>query len=342
MTAPKLRQLGELLAQQTGARALACEQNHGGLRSTPMSDPFTIRIFVPDGDPEGIRLIDRMNWTGLGVAFPRTKWPEVRSRAEVTRTGVYILVGDQSEDDDLPTLYIGQADGVKNRIESHHKKKDFWDWGIFFVSTSGGLNRAHVTWLEHALVQRAMEATRCQLDNANTPQEPPLTEAERADVQGFLKEILQILPLVGLRAFEFAKPVATPQTSPKAGAAKTQAAKVADTVIVPAQADGFQKVFLGEHCWYAIRIAGGMLDRLKYIAGYQTAPISAVTHYAAIDRIEPYGDGRKYKLIFSAPAVEIGPIPLGDSPQGTMQGPRYAFFDKLKTATTLADLMAKQ
>ena len=28
--------------------------------------PFTIRIFVPDGDPEGFRLIDRMNWTGLG------------------------------------------------------------------------------------------------------------------------------------------------------------------------------------------------------------------------------------------------------------------------------------
>jgi hypothetical protein len=70
-------------------------------------------------------------------------------------------------------------------------------------------------------------------------------------------------------------------------------------------------------------------DVQEYIAGYQTAPVSAVTHYAPIDRIEPYGDGRKYKLTFSAPAVEIGPIPLGDSPQGAMQGPRYTFFDKL-------------
>src|SRR5690606_23525308 len=43
-----------------------------------MADPFTIRIFVPDGDPEGVRLIDRMNWTGLGIVFPRGKWPEVR------------------------------------------------------------------------------------------------------------------------------------------------------------------------------------------------------------------------------------------------------------------------
>lgn len=28
--------------------------------------PFAIRILVPDGDPEGVHSIDRMNWTGLG------------------------------------------------------------------------------------------------------------------------------------------------------------------------------------------------------------------------------------------------------------------------------------
>jgi hypothetical protein len=31
------------------------------------SDPFTIRIFAPDGNPEGVRIIDRLNWTGLGM-----------------------------------------------------------------------------------------------------------------------------------------------------------------------------------------------------------------------------------------------------------------------------------
>jgi hypothetical protein len=29
---------------------------------------YTIRIFVADGDPEGVRVIDRMNWTGTGTA----------------------------------------------------------------------------------------------------------------------------------------------------------------------------------------------------------------------------------------------------------------------------------
>lgn len=57
-----------------------------------MADPFTIRIFVPDGDPEGVRIIDRMNWTGVGLVFPRIKWPEIKIRPELTRTGVYILV----------------------------------------------------------------------------------------------------------------------------------------------------------------------------------------------------------------------------------------------------------
>jgi hypothetical protein len=136
---------------------------------------------------------------------------EVRQRSEFNRAGVYILVGYQ--EDDLPTIYIGQADGVRNRIESHYQNKEFWDWGIIFVSNSGGLNRAHVTWLEYALVNRANATGRCRLDNGNAPQEPGLTEAEKADTQAFLKEILQILPLVGLRAFEFPKAVATPKTS---------------------------------------------------------------------------------------------------------------------------------
>ena len=135
-----------------------------------MADPFTIRIFVPDGDPEGVRLIDRMNWTGLGLVFRRSDWSEVRKRSEMQSTGVYVLVGYRSEDDDLPTLYIGQADGVRGRIDSHHKDKEFWDWAAVFVSTSGGLNRAHVTWLEYALVKRALETRRCLLDNGNVPQ----------------------------------------------------------------------------------------------------------------------------------------------------------------------------
>ena len=314
-----------------------------------MPDPFTIRIFVPDGDPEGVRLIDRMNWTGIGIAFPRTHLAEVRNRSELAGAGVYVLVGYSDADDDLPTVYVGQADHVGRRLEQHDADKEFWDWGIAFVSTSGGLNRAHATWLEYALIDRARSAGRCRLDNGNSPQEPRLSEAEKADTKGFLKEILQILPLVGLRAFESARPVATPrartpetETRTRPAGARSQPAgrSGADTIVVPAQQDGFERVFLGQDEWYAIRISGGMLDKIKYIAVYRTQPVSAITHYAPVDRIEPYGEGGKYRLIFSEPATEITPIPYGSAPQGAMQGPRYTTLERLKAARDVREVVA--
>ena len=302
-----------------------------------MLDAFTLRMFVPDGDPEGVRFIDRMNWTGLGVVFPRSKWSEIRSRAEFGRTGVYILTGYSEGDDDLPTVYVGQADGVKGRIDSHAQQKDFWDTGIVFVSNSGGgLNRAHVTWLEYALVARAQEAKRCNLDNGNAPQEPALSEAEKADTQAFLREMLQILPLVGLRVFEAPRAVAEPILSTTKSTTTQKVLR--NTVVVPAQQEGFESVFMGQNCWYAIRIAGGMLDRIEYIAAYQTNPVSAITHYAPVSRIEPYGESGKYKLVFSEKARTVGPIAFSDAQKGSMQGPRYTSIDRLRKSKTLSEL----
>ncbi len=302
------------------------------------SDPYTIRIFVPDGDPEGVRIIDRMNWTGVGIAFPRSKWADTKRRPEFTRPGVYFLVGYR-EEDELPALYIGQTDTLVDRFDLHIKQKDFWDWAIVFVSGSGGLNRAHVTWLEYALVERAKRAQRCHLENGNSPQEPSLTEAEKADCQAFLKEMLPILPLMNIHALEEAKPVATPKAdSADMQAAAKSSGHALDTIVVPAQEEGFKRVFLGENAWHAIRIGGGKLDKIKFIAAYQTAPVSAVTHVAPVKSIEPYGDSGKYKLIFSEKAKAITPIPFKDAPTGLMQGPRYTSFDKLQKAKKVAEL----
>lgn len=302
-------------------------------------NPFTIRIFVPDGDPQGIRIIDRMNWTGLGIIFPREKWSTTKQRVEFSRTGLYILQGYMSAEDELPTVYIGEGDVIRNRIESHFQNKDFWDRAIVFTASNNSLNKAHVKWLEYALVNRATQAKQCILDNGTEPQEPALSEAERADTEAFLREILQIVPLVGLRAFEIPKPVAIPKpgliTSPSA---TTGSEAQIDTIVVPAQPEGFESVFLGERCWYAIRISGGKLTKIKFIAAYRTLPESSVTHYAPVARIEPYGEQGKYKLVFAEPAKPIGPIPFADAPQGSMQGPRYTSLYKLLKAKKLTDL----
>ena len=90
-----------------------------------MAEPFTIRIFAPDGDPEGVRLIDRMNWTGLGVVFRRENWANTCKRAEFAHAGVYFLAGRPEGDDERSTLYIGQADGLRTRIGQQPKAKGF-------------------------------------------------------------------------------------------------------------------------------------------------------------------------------------------------------------------------
>ena len=36
-----------------------------------MASPYTIEIFVPTEDPEGLNIISLKNWTVIGLVFPR-------------------------------------------------------------------------------------------------------------------------------------------------------------------------------------------------------------------------------------------------------------------------------
>jgi hypothetical protein len=306
-----------------------------------MPDPFTIRIYVPDGDPDGVRVIDRMNWTGRGIAFPRDLWSRASERPELTRPGVYILVGrsDDETQAELPLVYIGQSDDVSSRISLHLREKDFWDRAVVFVSTNAGLNRAHITWLEFALVRRARDIGQCKLENRSFPTEPSLPEFERSDTEGFLREMLLILPVIGITAFEKPRRVRTLPVRANPEAIEDDA-PITDTLIVPANRDGFERVFLTERQWFAVRIAAGRIPSIRYIAAYQTQPISAVTHWAPVQSVEPYGDTGKYRLYFADAARPLErAIPFGNAPQGTMQGPRYANFEALKRANDLGQLL---
>ena len=114
-----------------------------------------------------------------------------------------------------------------------------------------------------------------------------------------------------------------------------------DTIIVPAQEEGFQDTFIGEDCWYAIRINRNMLQKIKYIAAYRVAPTSAITHVAEIEKIEQYENTNKYILYFKEKAKEINEKKLVSG--GTVkapQGPRYALYEKLIRATNLDEVFS--
>ena len=111
-----------------------------------------------------------------------------------------------------------------------------------------------------------------------------------------------------------------------------------DTIVVPAKEDGFKEEFIGNNQWYAIRIGAAMKDRIKYIAAYQVAPISAVTHIAEIKEIKPYRDTGKYLVIFNGPAKEIKPIHLKDSNKSP-QSPVYVKYSRLMNSEFIDDAM---
>ncbi len=138
---------------------------------------------------------------GKAVVCPRSRFPDAKARQEFGRTGVYVLRGP-SESGDLPTVYVGEGDPTRPRLESHHARKDFWTSLILFTSKDESLNKAHLQYLESRLIALAREAKRCVLDNANVPQLPSLTEADTAEMDTFLEEMLLIYPLLGLSAFD--------------------------------------------------------------------------------------------------------------------------------------------
>ena len=162
---------------------------------------FTLHIFVAEGDPDGLRLVERSNWTGKAVMFPRALYTRVRDRQEFQTPGVYLLLGPRTEGDG-DTLYIGEGDPVRPRLDEHYAKKDFWTRSVFFVAGANQLNKAHVQYLEAQLVKLASAANRVPLDNGNKPSPPTLSEADEAYMDVFLQNILGMLPVLGIQAFE--------------------------------------------------------------------------------------------------------------------------------------------
>jgi hypothetical protein len=112
-----------------------------------------------------------------------------------------------------------------------------------------------------------------------------------------------------------------------------------DTVVVPAREEGFREVFLGENRWHAVRIHGAMRPQIKFVAAYQVAPVSAITHIAPVRSIEPWKDTGKVVLNFSEPAREIQAIPMSQKGKiRSFQSLRYTTRARIEAAQTLDDI----
>lgn len=187
-----------------------------------MTQGRSIRLFLVDGTPNGLLTAEIMNWTGHVLTGPRSKLSELVQRQEVSRTGIYFLVGPDPDNSFRSLVYIGESDDVGKRLKQHNRPeeqggKDFWEKVCLVTSKDQNLTKAHVKHLESLLIQNARNVARCTLVNGTSHEYINLPEADLADMGFFLEQIRTVLPVLG---FDFlrdsSRPAANPGTQPSA------------------------------------------------------------------------------------------------------------------------------
>lgn len=112
-----------------------------------------------------------------------------------------------------------------------------------------------------------------------------------------------------------------------------------DTIVCPAKEDGFQSAFIENKAWWAIRIWQQKIPYIKYIAMYQVAPLSQITHYGVVDRIEPFEDSGKYIVYLKGDPIKLkNPVGIGEKRNIQPQSSKYAKFEDILTAQSLDDV----
>lgn len=223
----------------------------------------SIRLFLVDGQPNGLMTAEIMNWTGHVITGPRTRLAELVKRPECDRTGIYFLVGPDPENSLRPLVYIGETDNVGTRLKQHNKPedkggKDFWEKACVITSKDPNLTKAHVKFLESLLIHNAKAVARCELVNGTAHEYGNLPEADRADMAYFLEQIRTVLPVLG---FNFLREIPTSTTTPGTGEATQDESPIFRMEIVKHGIQARGQEFEGEFF-----VLEGSLARSEWIA----------------------------------------------------------------------------
>ena len=165
----------------------------------------SIRIFLVDGTASGTRTAELGLSTIKALVVPRASLPAAAQRSEPQKTGVYMLVGQDSEDPSLKRIYIGEGDTIITRISTHNRDedKDFWDEAVLFVSKDDNLTKAHVRYVEAKLIGLAKAAKRSIVTNGTEPPEQGrLPEPDEVEMGEFIDQARLLLGALGYDIFE--------------------------------------------------------------------------------------------------------------------------------------------
>lgn len=146
--------------------------------------PKTIQIFLPGGDPRGIRIAEITTRIVQVIEVPRSLLADFLKMPESGQVSLYFLLGE-AEDGTDPKVYIGQTGDVRARLTTHNRDKEFWQRAIVLISRTNSLTQTHALFLEWHCLQAVRAAGRYVDENGNAaskPHTPPPLEADCLEV----------------------------------------------------------------------------------------------------------------------------------------------------------------
>lgn len=161
--------------------------------------PRTIQIFLPSGDPSGIRTAEVTTSIVRVIEVPRSQIADFIKMPEAKQVGIYFLVGGEKEDQ----LYIGSSDELGKRLNQHHNKdeKDF-SRALVLVSMTNNLTNTHALYLESLSIEKAAQCQRYELGNGNSGQRPYTPAPLKADCDEIHEVGSLLLATLGYPVFE--------------------------------------------------------------------------------------------------------------------------------------------
>lgn len=161
----------------------------------------TIQLFLPDGNPRGVKIAEFTSRTIQLLLVPRAQLEFACSRAELRNVGIYFLFGEGAGGT-LPLLYIGEAEDCATRLKQHNKQKDWWTVAVVCVSKTADFTKSHVKFLEWYCHQHAGEAGRYKLENSSTPTKSHVSESMEADLMDHFETIQTLASTLGYPLFD--------------------------------------------------------------------------------------------------------------------------------------------
>lgn len=163
----------------------------------------SIELFLVNGTADSLITAELSNWNGKAIKIPRI---EVAScnRDDITQAGVYFLFC--KEDDGSDSVYIGEAENVKERLVQHlrdyqsEKEKYYWSTAVIFIGRD--LNKALIRYLENRFVEIARSSKRYLVLTKNTYRNTVMKESQIAGMEEFVDNVKVLINALGYKVLE--------------------------------------------------------------------------------------------------------------------------------------------